>query len=53
MPVHEQDCGRAYAYCRCGVCGPLRARVVDAEADDAAHGEVCLVSGDPEVVGDV
>jgi hypothetical protein len=38
-PGHAQI--RYYAYCSCGVCGPIRTRREDAEADDSAHQEVC------------
>jgi hypothetical protein len=30
-----------YAYCRCGVCGPMRRTVEAAKADEKAHAEVC------------
>lgn len=39
-PAHNTR-PRFYAYCRCGVCGPLRAVQKDARADELAHDEVC------------
>lgn len=46
--IHAQDNGhddpfRFYAYCRCGVCGPIRPTRVLAEGDDEAHASVCCV----------
>lgn len=42
--IHDQEpwiTPRFYAYCSCGVCGPLRIRREDAERDDQGHAEVC------------
>jgi hypothetical protein len=45
--VHEQDyvpwCHgtRFYAYCACGVVGPLRLTSSAAEADERGHAQVC------------
>jgi hypothetical protein len=32
---------RYYAYCPCGVCGPIRASHEQAVADEDAHDSVC------------
>ena len=41
----QQDSGhetpRFYAYCPCGVCGPIRFRYEDAKLDEREHDSVC------------
>lgn len=39
--LNDGTAPRFYAYCSCGVCGPLRIRREDAERDDQGHAEVC------------
>jgi hypothetical protein len=38
---HHEDTPRWYAWCECGVCGPLRTSRVTAGADAHAHARVC------------
>jgi hypothetical protein len=40
--IHQPECGVVfYAYCTCGVCGPIRRSRDAANADDRAHVEIC------------
>jgi hypothetical protein len=45
--VHKQEgetrreAPRWYAFCSCGVCGPLRAQKTLAQDDDRLHAKVC------------
>lgn len=48
MSVHNQEpysrsdtLPRWYAYCSCGVCGPLRSTRLLAVLDEGAHADVC------------
>lgn len=44
--INTQDNGHAdprrfYAYCKCGVCGPVRRTKLAAKRDERAHASVC------------
>lgn len=40
--IRKQEHGLSfYAYCACGVCGPIRRSRDAAKADDRAHRQVC------------
>lgn len=42
---HGPDTARHYAYCPCGVCGPIRRTRQEAIADHDAHALVCSTGG--------
>jgi hypothetical protein len=48
MGIHRQEeSGLIYAYCFCGVVGPLRVNRLAAVLDESAHHEICTARKEP------